>query len=523
MNRALTLVLLCAVACAENTATRYVGTAMNSATPESPGSVELTFFARDDTSFTGVIKLGAPLTGTGSAYAWHEDGELRVVTVGAIDGDTILWSSRQTGAEVGGTFDVIGGSGEGQSGTWRAQLTMGLPTSAETMATPEGTPHPPVSALWPLLVLLVVAGAGFQWVRHLPPKATDESELQPNAIGRVKLGGWLTLFTLGQAGMLLVSLFKTRSVWSDYVSSMGFAAATAGMEPLLVMETAFQLLAPAAIATGLILTLRRSAYTPRYWFTYFGITASYLIIDSAFSGMLGSELRSLLGDDFDPIAADLNRERVRMVSATIGNFVWMTYWARSERVRRTFGATALDQVRREPRDYGPVLTPEQRVAVRRRYMAWGGLAVVAVVVVLYLIGRTIRVDPYLVAEGTDIRDVVAGRWSWTTEKPPCGDAAHIIAFEDSGTVMTIRSSDIAADSGVVVTTYDITQTTRSSIRGAIRGETRMTDDGKPVVWDLVLVGPSEYRWHRTDWPLTAVSYTGAVKRCPPTPPDSVPR
>lgn len=82
-------------------------------------------------------------------------------------------------------------------------------------------------------------------------------------------------------------------------------------------------------------------------------------------------------------------------------------------------------------------------------------------------------------------------------------------------VMTITSGDIGASDGV--TTYDVLSVSRSTIRGAIRGETRKTDDGKPVVWDLVLTSPDEYRWQRTDWRSTPWSYTGHIRRCPAPP------
>lgn len=75
--------------------------------------------------------------------------------------------------------------------------------------------------------------------------------------------------------------------------------------------------------------------------------------------------------------------------------------------------------------------------------------------------------------------------------------------------MTITSQDISSVDPV--TTYDIEFVSQSIIRGAIRGETRVTDANEPVVWDLVLTGPDEYRWQRTDHPG---SYTASNRRCP---------
>ena len=81
--------------------------------------------------------------------------------------------------------------------------------------------------------------------------------------------------------------------------------------------------------------------------------------------------------------------------------------------------------------------------------------------------------------------------------------------------MTITSSkpyeleDGTLDS---VAVYDIAEHTDSWIRGAIRGETRLTSEGEPVVWELVLRSPNKYAWHRTDW--IAGGLTAAIERCP---------
>jgi hypothetical protein len=61
--------------------------------------------------------------------------------------------------------------------------------------------------------------------------------------------------------------------------------------------------------------------------------------------------------------------------------------------------------------------------------------------------------------------------------------------------------------------YDLSNPTLSSVRGAIRGEERLTETGEPVVWDLVLTSPESFAWHRADWP--AGSLTGTLRRCPP--------
>jgi hypothetical protein len=67
---------------------------------------------------------------------------------------------------------------------------------------------------------------------------------------------------------------------------------------------------------------------------------------------------------------------------------------------------------------------------------------------------------------------LADRWGWSTRDSQCSDSAHVISF---------------------------------------RGEQRRTAQGVPLVWDLVMFGPDEYRWHRTDWPMHR--YTAPIYRC----------
>jgi hypothetical protein len=122
--------------------------------------------------------------------------------------------------------------------------------------------------------------------------------------------------------------------------------------------------------------------------------------------------------------------------------------------------------------------------------------------------------PYQVPIGTDVFAVVQGTWAWTTSDTNCAKNPHTITFTPDHKGMLITAShpnhrpDGRLDS---VAFYDIRAYTRSSIRGAIRGERRLTDEGRPVVWDLVLKSPDRYVWHRTDW--APEGYTREIRRC----------
>lgn len=123
--------------------------------------------------------------------------------------------------------------------------------------------------------------------------------------------------------------------------------------------------------------------------------------------------------------------------------------------------------------------------------------------------------PYEAPTTSDIFTVASGTWDWgDDEENFCSGNPHTIAFSADRQVMTITHRAPWTDTTGVehrATVYDIHEHTRGLIRGQIRGETRRTDAGDPVVWDLVLFSADEYRWHRTDWPTGR--YTKGVFRC----------
>ncbi len=114
-------------------------------------------------------------------------------------------------------------------------------------------------------------------------------------------------------------------------------------------------------------------------------------------------------------------------------------------------------------------------------------------------------------DDNDLPRHLAGRWDWSNRAHPCGDSAHVIRFSPDRRTMTIAMPPHPPHDSGWSATYDLLSLEPSRLRGAIRGEKRLTKGGKPVVWDLVMAGPNEYRWHRTDWP--ANSYTIGVLRC----------
>jgi hypothetical protein len=110
--------------------------------------------------------------------------------------------------------------------------------------------------------------------------------------------------------------------WDDHVGSMAVGVAITGLQPLVMLETAIYLLSLPVALLGLYLLVRRSGYAPRYWFAYLATSSAYMLVDLLTTAFVMSQMERLLG------------------SETVA--VWTMYWARSRRVRATFGAAALD-------------------------------------------------------------------------------------------------------------------------------------------------------------------------------------
>lgn len=144
-----------------------------------------------------------------------------------------------------------------------------------------------------------------------------------------------------------------------------------------------------------------------------------------------------------------------------------------------------------------------------------GLVITAVllgdVVIFGAIGSYVFGRHAYAFDDNDLPRHLTGRWDWSNRAHPCGDSAHVITFSADRRTMTIAMPPHPPRDTGWSATYDLVSLEPSRLRGAIRGETRLTKDGKPVVWDLVMTGPNEYRWHRTDWP--AYNYTIGVRRC----------
>lgn len=132
----------------------------------------------------------------------------------------------------------------------------------------------------------------------------------------------------------------------------------------------------------------------------------------------------------------------------------------------------------------------------------------ALLIAVALLTPTARAQPV-----QDPVAAIAGVWQVVNLRTgevssSCEDGQVFAPSEDRRTVvLTFRD---APEQAPIV--YDVQATAPDLVRMAIRGEDRMTADGRPVVWVAVFFGLDEFRWHRTDWPGAAL--TDAVwRRC----------
>lgn len=115
---------------------------------------------------------------------------------------------------------------------------------------------------------------------------------------------------------------------------------------------------------------------------------------------------------------------------------------------------------------------------------------------------------------TDIHDIVPGLWAWESREELCGGRTQRFVISPDRASMQIHHSEpieSATGDTTSVTDYVIEGSGPRVLHTYIPGETRLTDSGDPVKWDLVVIGRNRIAWHRADWPQGG--YTGMLRRC----------
>ena len=103
-------------------------------------------------------------------------------------------------------------------------------------------------------------------------------------------------------------------------------------------------------------------------------------------------------------------------------------------------------------------------------------------------------------ENVTARSQLPGKWDWEKSEPRCGEAAGTFSFSPDG--RQLRVNDIV---------YEVLADQGKTLRLRVVGETRSTDAGAPVEWDLLMLNADTFCWRRTDWKAGAC--TALLRRC----------
>jgi hypothetical protein len=133
-------------------------------------------------------------------------------------------------------------------------------------------------------------------------------------------------------------------------------------------------------------------------------------------------------------------------------------------------------------------------------------ATVLIVVMFVLHGCSMHSSP-------SIRKDIPGTWGWESIPDGCGAAAQTMRFSEDRNRMFLSSKAPMEVGGSQVNEveYQILNELTTVMRMRITGESRKTESGKSVVWDLVLKDKDTFCWRRTDW--SASGCTANLKRC----------
>ncbi|MDQ4121492.1 MAG: hypothetical protein M3209_08610 [Acidobacteriota bacterium] len=106
--------------------------------------------------------------------------------------------------------------------------------------------------------------------------------------------------------------------------------------------------------------------------------------------------------------------------------------------------------------------------------------------------------------------ILEGRWIF--DEKDCANAYTVKVAPDRKTIkFTYTTPQMVDGEEKTDFTYNVLEVGSYYIRAQIIGEKRLTDHGKPVVWDFYFLSNDEFRWRRTDWEQFAT--TPPVFRC----------
>lgn len=110
-------------------------------------------------------------------------------------------------------------------------------------------------------------------------------------------------------------------------------------------------------------------------------------------------------------------------------------------------------------------------------------------------------------------ETLPGNWGWEGTDE-CATAPAVLRFSSHQERMHIAHTPVREDGTHEPrreANYTVTGRAGNVLSMTMDGEDRKTEQGRLVTWDLVVLDPDTYCWHRSDWRPTACTKT--VRRC----------
>jgi len=115
-------------------------------------------------------------------------------------------------------------------------------------------------------------------------------------------------------------------------------------------------------------------------------------------------------------------------------------------------------------------------------------------------------------QSPDVFAQLVGKWD-EVHAESCKNP-HVLSFDGDKTTMLIEYAELgwaSENDSRKIFRYEILDVGPATLRARLENEPRMDEEGKPVVWHIVVVDAETYCWGRDDWPQGAC--TPPRKRC----------
>lgn len=161
----------------------------------------------------------------------------------------------------------------------------------------------------------------------LAPSADPTASAAP-----VGIGGWLLVFTVGLVPHLVLS-------GRHIAAALQGAPGTGGLFGALAVLTLV------GHGLGLLLIVRRHRFAPAFFTLYLPLAIAAAVLTPEVGTLQAAEAGRLGIADAAAQARMVASATVRIAVGVLVAALWIGYWARSRRIRATFGSTGLEAFR----------------------------------------------------------------------------------------------------------------------------------------------------------------------------------